>query len=72
MTDKTCNSCDFSEDTRSNEVVVCKRYPPIPYPVPTGSGVIGGNNGIGQILVYPVVKRTDWCGEWSSESKDFE
>ena len=42
---------------------VCKRYPPIPYPVPTGQG-------IGTLIMYPIVADNDFCGEFCAKLVD--
>jgi len=51
-----CDSCRFSKDPwkrapLGDDTIWCRRYPP--------------TNEVG-VKRYPIVKRTDWCGEYKT------
>ena len=56
MSRRICLSCRFFESRYSedNTLGYCRRYPP---------------RGFGRMIAdwaFPMVRRNDWCGEWSA------
>jgi len=64
MTNKTCSTCVHCDN--KNNIYVCKRFPPVAYPMPMQS-VLGGEQRMGQICLSPMVRPDDWCGEWKND-----
>lgn len=63
----SCETCDcFLPLTVSTDNGLCRRYPPVPYPIVSQSNVIGGapKAGTGQVTLLPVTPKKGWCGEW--------
>jgi len=57
---ESCRNCKFSKDPWKRktaimgDIIWCRRFPPF--------NVEGSKR-------YPVVKETDWCGEWKTDNK---
>lgn len=70
-----CGSCRFSEVVDEKNVV-CRLNPPTPYPIPVQSSrlVGGGAPSMGQMSLFPVVGKDNWCGQYEEYpfSKDKE
>lgn len=66
MIDRNCGTCDFGEYVENNFTdVICRRYPPITHPVINGPKIVGGAGvRFGQISIFPLVGKLNWCGEW--------
>ena len=63
MSDNKCKNCRYcvgSKDVKNigTEVLNCFYGPPVPYPLPVGSG------NISVITIRPAVNAEDWCSHW--------
>lgn len=59
----TCRYCEtkFAPPPSIERVRVCKRFPPVPVPMP------GQGGGISFMAFWPAVGEADWCHEWTAE-----
>lgn len=57
-----CGLCRHGRrDPQNLKVVICYRYPPVPYPVQQGPGQMGTVNA------RPSMREDETCGEWSAK-----
>jgi hypothetical protein len=61
LIDRKCETCDCWVKVGDNKGF-CHRWPPIPYPMMQGQ-VIGSAN-VGQISMFPIIGKGDFCAEW--------
>jgi hypothetical protein len=66
MIPNTCGTCRFSQEI-SEQNIICRFNPPTPYPVPVqGSRLVGGSQPqMGQVAIFPILGKDNWCGQWA-------
>lgn len=71
MIDLTCETCDCWVREGNSDNGACHRYPPIPYPMPVKqSNIVGLDRPVmGQICIFPLVGKNNWCAEWSDSTE---
>ncbi|MDE0856318.1 MAG: hypothetical protein OSA97_18025 [Nevskia sp.] len=63
LPEKCCGNCLYhhrNNDDITGRTVLCRRYPPKPYPLAQGQQ-------IATMSMKPIVQQAEWCGEWFME-----
>lgn len=64
MEEKSCISCSYFHRSAELGKGFCKRYPPVPHPIPSPGP--GGQMGIQVVGLRPQVDINVVCGEWKT------